>query len=104
MNNKTIESQVSRRSWPLSPSPTCTRTVIPRGSAASPHPGGLCSGESTNFLTYHYLVAEVYRVVSAAQLPYEMFWAMSKTQQADHIWKHLFVEAARLLSESLAVA
>ena len=39
-------------------------------------------------LTYHYLVAEVYRV---APLPYERFWAMSKTEQADHIWKHLFV-------------
>ena len=40
-------------------------------------------------LTYHYLVAEVYRV---APLPYERFWAMSKTEQADHIWKHLFIE------------
>lgn len=40
-------------------------------------------------LTYHYLVAEVYRV---APLPYEQFWAMSKTQQADYIWKHLFIE------------
>lgn len=43
-------------------------------------------------LTYHYLVAEVFRVVPATQLPYEQFWKMSKTQQADHIWKNLFVE------------
>ena len=43
-------------------------------------------------VTYHYLVAEVYRVVPASELPYEKFWAMSKQQQADHIWKHLFVE------------
>src|SRR5581483_8183701 len=43
-------------------------------------------------LTYHYLVAEVYRVVPATKLPYENFWAMSRRQQADHIWKHLFVE------------
>jgi hypothetical protein len=43
-------------------------------------------------LTYHYLVAEVYRVMPATKLPYEKFWAMSKRQQADHIWKHLFVE------------
>jgi hypothetical protein len=43
-------------------------------------------------VTYHYLVAEVYRYVPATQLPYEKFWAMSKTQQADHIWKHVFVE------------
>ena len=40
-------------------------------------------------LTYHYLIAEVYRV---APLPYEKFWTMTKKQQADHIWKHLFVE------------
>jgi hypothetical protein len=43
-------------------------------------------------LTYHYLICEVYRVVPAAKLPYEQFWKMSKPQQADHIWKHLFVE------------
>src|SRR4051794_24721294 len=43
-------------------------------------------------LTYHYLVAEVFRVVPATKLPYADFWKMSKTQQADHIWKHLFVE------------
>jgi hypothetical protein len=40
-------------------------------------------------LTYHYLVAEVFR---AAPMPYEKFWAMSKVEQADHIWKHLFLE------------
>ena len=47
-------------------------------------------------LTYHYLVAEVYRIVPAnakkGALSYDDFWKMSKTQQADHIWKHLFVE------------
>jgi len=43
-------------------------------------------------VTYHYLVAEVYRVVPATKLPYEQFWKMPKTQQADHIWKNLFVE------------
>lgn len=40
-------------------------------------------------ITYHYLVAEVFRV---APMPYERFWAMSKREQADYIWKHLFVE------------
>ena len=30
-------------------------------------------------VTYHYLVAEVYRVVPATKLPYEQFWKMSKT-------------------------
>ncbi len=47
-------------------------------------------------ITYHYLIAEVYRVVPATELPYETFWRMSKTEQADHIWKHLFVERAPL--------
>jgi len=40
-------------------------------------------------LTYHYLVAEVFRYL---EVPYEKFWALSKTQQADLIWKELFIE------------
>src|SRR5215207_3936029 len=40
-------------------------------------------------LTYHYLVAEVYRVVTPDKLPYEQFWRMSKRQQVDHSWKNL---------------
>lgn len=43
-------------------------------------------------VTYHYLIAEVFRVVPASEMPYETFWRMSKAEQADHIWKHLFVE------------
>src|SRR6266536_2051716 len=40
-------------------------------------------------LVYHYLVAEVFRYL---EVPYEKFWALSKTEQADLIWKELFVE------------
>ncbi|MCE5249277.1 glucuronate isomerase [bacterium] len=40
-------------------------------------------------LTYHYLIAEVFR---AAPLPYEEFWSKTKVEQADYIWKHLFIE------------
>ena len=40
-------------------------------------------------LTYHYLVAEVMRV---SDLPYERFWAMPKSAQAEHIWQKLFLE------------
>lgn len=40
-------------------------------------------------LTYHYLVAEVFRHLD---VPYEKFWALSKTEQADLIWKQLFLE------------
>ncbi len=55
-------------------------------------PAGLLLWGLDELLTYHYLVAEVYRIVPATQLPYEQFWKMSKTEQADHIWKHVFVE------------
>lgn len=40
-------------------------------------------------LTYHYLVAETMRWVD---IPYEKFWAMSKKEQADLIWKTLFID------------
>jgi hypothetical protein len=40
-------------------------------------------------LTYHYLVAEVFRYLD---MPYEKFWSMSKTQQADLIWDQLFIK------------
>src|SRR5262245_7927402 len=59
---------------------------------ASPRPGALLLWGIDELVTYHYLVAEVFRVVPASQFPYEKFWAMTKAQQADHIWRHLFVE------------
>lgn len=40
-------------------------------------------------LTYHYLVAETLRYV---RLPYEKFWALSKTEQANLVWEHLFLQ------------
>lgn len=55
-------------------------------------PAGLMLWGVDELVNYHYLVAEVFRVVPATVLPYEQFWAMSKAEQADHIWKHLFVE------------
>ena len=62
------------------------------GSAKGADPAGLMLWGVDELLTYHYLVAEVYRVVPARQLPYDAFWRMSKREQADHIWKHLFLE------------
>lgn len=53
---------------------------------------GLLLWGADELLTYHYLVAEVFRIVPATKLPYEQFWRMTKRQQADHIWKHLFIE------------
>ncbi|HIJ72654.1 MAG TPA: glucuronate isomerase, partial [Candidatus Hydrogenedentes bacterium] len=42
-----------------------------------------------DLLTYHYLVAEVLRV---SAIPYERFWALGKKEQADLVWRELFVE------------
>ncbi len=66
-------------------------TPVPN-STGQTDPRGLMLWGADELITYHYLVAEVFRVVPATQLPYDQFWKMSKTQQADHIWKHLFVE------------
>lgn len=55
----------------------------------TPRFGGLLLWGIDELLTYHYLIAEVFRV---APMPYERFWAMSKREQADYIWKHLFIE------------
>jgi hypothetical protein len=55
-------------------------------------PKGLMLWGIDELITYHYLIAEVYRIVPATVLPYEQFWKMTKTQQADHIWKHLFID------------
>jgi hypothetical protein len=40
-------------------------------------------------LTYHYLVAELFR--ARPDLDYTRFWAMTKVEQADLIWQELFV-------------
>jgi hypothetical protein len=40
-------------------------------------------------LTYHYLIAEVFRYLD---LPYEKFWALSTAGQADLVWEKLFLE------------
>jgi len=40
-------------------------------------------------LTYHYLIAETFR---SSHVTHERFWQMNKAEQADLIWKTLFVE------------
>lgn len=42
-----------------------------------------------DLLVYHYLVAEAFRYL---EIPYEKFWALTKSQQADLIWRQLFIE------------
>ena len=66
-------------------------TPVPNGTGRT-DPAGLLLWGVDELVTYHYLVAEVYRYVPATRLPYDQFWKMSKRQQADHIWKYCFVE------------
>ena len=61
---------------------------------ASPDPGGLLLWGIDELVTYHYLIAETFRVVPARHMPYERFWRMTTAERADHIWYHLFVERA----------
>lgn len=70
--------------------PSFGTTLAGAGGRADPR--GLLLWGVDELITYHYLVAEVFRVVPHSVLPYEAFWKMSKSEQADHIWKHLFVE------------
>jgi hypothetical protein len=66
------------------------------GRTRKSDPAGMLLWGIDELLTYHYLIAEVFRIVPATKMPYEQFWAMSKHQQADHIFKHLFLERAPL--------
>src|SRR5258707_2765640 len=74
-----------------------THTYPPSFGTPVPHAGevdkkGMLLWGVDELLTYHYLVAEVDRVVPETKLPYEQFWKMTKQEQADHIWKNLFIE------------
>src|SRR5215210_162287 len=51
--------------------------------------GGLNLSGIDELLTYHYLVAETFR---SARVTYEGFWRLSKSEQADLVWRTLFVE------------
>ncbi len=62
------------------------------GASGKSDPEGLMLWGIDELLTYHYLVSEVFRVVPARRFSYDDFFRMNKSEQADHIWKHLFVE------------
>ena len=55
----------------------------------SPAFGELLLWGVDELITYHYLVAEVFRHTDVS---YDEFWSMSKREQADLIWRHLFEE------------
>ncbi len=51
--------------------------------------GGLLLWGIDELLVYHYLVAEAFRY---HPLPYDKFWSLGKVEQADLIWRELFLE------------
>ena len=55
----------------------------------SPPFGELLLWGIDELLTYHYLIAEVFR---KSDISYQQFWGMTKAQQADLIWQTLFIE------------
>jgi hypothetical protein len=55
-----------------------------------PRFGGLLLWGIDELLTYHYLVAEIFR--ARPDLAYAEFWAMPKPAQAELIWDELFVK------------
>lgn len=55
----------------------------------APEFGDLNLSGIDELLTYHYLIAETFR---SAEVSYERFWRMPKAEQADLVWRTLFVE------------
>jgi hypothetical protein len=95
MDRAALEAQIAKALDAQAITDLHTHCYSPR-FGASPQPGALLLWGIDELLTYHYLVAEVFRVVPASKLPYEKFWALTKVEQANHIWRHLFVERTPL--------
>lgn len=75
-----------------------THLFSPRfGTPQKGDPSGLLLFGIDELLTYHYVVAELFRVVP--RLSPSTFFAMDKRAQADLVWKELFVERSPI-SES----
>lgn len=86
----------SRTNSPQSELETRVRETVSRTQAYDIHThlydaafGDLLLWGIDDLLTYHYLVAEAFRYLD---VPYDQFWSLSKTEQADLIWKALFIE------------
>ena len=60
-----------------------------------PSHGDLLLWGIDELITYHYLVAELFTVAPSDLTP-EKFWKMSKQQQADLVWEHVFVRHGAL--------
>lgn len=64
---------------------------IAHAASADYDPTGLMSWGIDELLTYHYLVAELFRIAPDGLTP-SKFYALDKPAQADIIWRELFVE------------
>ncbi|MFB5191929.1 glucuronate isomerase [Alicyclobacillus fastidiosus] len=53
----------------------------------APELGSLLLCGADELLTFHYLIAESFRV---HQMPYEQFWALGKREQSELVWRSLF--------------
>jgi len=49
----------------------------------------MCLSGIDELLTYHYLIAEMFR---SAEVSYACFWKMNKAERADLVWRTLFVD------------
>ena len=58
-----------------------------------PEFGAMCLSGIDDLLTYHYLIAEMFR---STDVSYASFWKMNKAERADLVWKTLFVDNSPL--------
>lgn len=66
-----------------------TRVVDVHTHVFPPEFGAMCLSGIDDLLTYHYLIAEMFR---SASVSYECFWKMNKAERADLVWQTLFVD------------
>jgi hypothetical protein len=62
----------------------------------------LCLYGIDELLTYHYLAAEMFRVAADTVRP-ESYWQLSRPQQAELVWRHLFVERSPVSEAALGL-
>ena len=92
-----VESAVrSSRVWDLHTHLYPPAFGVAFGRGVTPDPDALMLWGIDDLLTYHYLIAEVHRECFADGLTPRAFFAMPKAEQADLIWRKLFVESTPL--------
>lgn len=62
--------------------------------------GGLSLSGIDDLLTYHYLVAELFR---SSEITPERFWNLNKQEQADIVWQAIFVENTPISEAALGI-